>query len=312
MLHVSLLERSNQNSKYSNSIIPSRPIDRTFTTLKESVPHFTTKSSPSFAEYHIETIRGTKELLDLDKTPVGSFDEGMMENASQHVNDANNAADEAEKAAVVAKESAHSDEDHKAADAAGQAASAAKKAAQATSDAAADSAMESLLSGDGAMMTSIMSTCFSDPKYGIKKPFTEEGQVHEGSSDGTSNAFIYVDGLHYYRVNLTAPFMQIESLDHSIPLPNFLPEGKGDPIDIALATAIIGGFFFGIIVLLHHIRVLDWDMRLQFKWFFHPRQESLKRGGYSRSISTAEYPDDLSLEDTSNDVELSSRGKNIA
>eukprot|EP00554_Chaetoceros_debilis_P016659 CAMPEP_0194111220 /NCGR_PEP_ID=MMETSP0150-20130528/10279_1 /TAXON_ID=122233 /ORGANISM="Chaetoceros debilis, Strain MM31A-1" /LENGTH=685 /DNA_ID=CAMNT_0038800601 /DNA_START=146 /DNA_END=2200 /DNA_ORIENTATION=+ len=212
---------------------------------------------------------------------------------SQHVNDANNAADEAEKAAVVAKESAHSDEDHKAADAAGQAASAAKKAAQATSDAAADSAMESLLSGDGAMMTSIMSTCFSDPKYGIKKPFTEEGQVHEGSSDGTSNAFIYVDGLHYYRVNLTAPFMNIESLDHSIPLPNFLPEGKGDPIDIALATAIIGGFFFGIIVLLHHIRVLDWDMRLQFKWFFHPRQESLKRGGYSRSISTAEYPDDL-------------------
>ena len=87
VLHVSLLERSNQDSRYSNSIIPSRPIDRTFTTLKESVPHFTTESSSSFAEYHVETIRSTKELLDLEKIPVGSFDEGMMENASQLMED---------------------------------------------------------------------------------------------------------------------------------------------------------------------------------------------------------------------------------
>ena len=71
-------------------------------------------------------------------------------------------------------------------------------------EAAAKAATESLLSGDGSMMTSVISTCLSDPKYKIG--------VNDKKSDGSysvtnTNAYLYIDGSHYYRLNLTAPYI---------------------------------------------------------------------------------------------------------
>ncbi len=183
------------------------------------------------------------------------------------VEDAENAAQEAMKAAETAKEIAESFNENKAAEAAEQAAEAAQKAAIATSEAAAKAATENLLSGDGAMMSSIISTCFSDPKYNIRLDDIDGSGL---SSIKTTNAFLYIDGSHYYRLNMTSPYITAKAVRNPIPTPNFLEEGKGDIVDITLAFAIITGFFFGIIVMLHHIRLLNLDSRLNFAWFFHP------------------------------------------
>jgi len=222
------------------------------------------------------------------------------------VDDANEAAEEAEKAAEEAKEAAISGEDNKAAAAAEHAAEAAKKAAQATADAAAEASIESILSGNGDLMTNIISTCFSDPTYGIST-FTDDAEG-ETETSVTTNAYLYVDGSHYYRLNLTAPFVTVTESARPLPKVNLVPQGKGDVVDIGLAFGIIGGFCFGIIVMLHHIRVLDWDRRLQFRWFFHPTKESSKRGGYSNTpLQDTADDDSLSLDEPHGNVELSRR-----
>ena len=215
------------------------------------------------------------------------------------VDDAKEAADEAEEAA----EAADLNDDVKAAEAAVIAAEAAKKAAKATSDAAAEAAIEGLLSGDGDMMTNVIQTCFSDPKYGIQEYADEENDLPP-----STNAYLYVDGSHYYRLNLTAPFFKVQPSINSLPKTNMVPLGKSDVVDIGLAFAIIGGFCFGVIVMLHHIRVLNWDERLQFKWFFHPTasgSKKTKRGGYSNT-STREAHDDDSVS-IGGDLELADR-----
>ena len=53
---------------------------------------------------------------------------------------------------------------------------------------------------------------------------------------------MYLYGSNYYRVNLTAHFVEVEFLDQHLPIPNHLPSGKGDAIDMALAMFIIGVF----------------------------------------------------------------------
>ena len=83
------------------------------------------------------------------------------------VEKAQNAAMDAQKAADEAMIAAQTEGETKAADAAQAAADAALVAADATSSAAAQAAMDNLLSGDGALMSSIVSTCFSNPTYGI-------------------------------------------------------------------------------------------------------------------------------------------------
>jgi Membrane protein involved in colicin uptake len=221
-------------------------------------------------------------------------------NVMPFVGDAKLAAEEAEKAAEYAKEAAESTEDVKASEAAELAALAAKKAAQATSEAANEAAMESILSGDGDLMMNVIQTCFSDPKYGI-----QDASGDKGNETLTVNAFLYLDGSHYYRLNLTAPFVSVETFTQPLPKVSFVPDGKSDVVDVGLAIAIFGAFVFGVIVMLHHIRVLRWDDRLQFKWFFHPSEvRHTKRGGY---CDTPNDDDSLSIEETQCDLELSDR-----
>ena len=220
-------------------------------------------------------------------------------NVLPFVDDAKEAAGEAEKAAEKAEEAATNNNDSKAAEAAGVAVEAAKKAFQATTDAADQVAIESLLSGDGSMMASVIQTCFADPKYGI----TDE----TNGAPSITDVYLFLDGSHYHRLNLTAPFVRIIASSQPLPKPNIVPSGKGDVVDIGLAMAIIGGFCFGIIVMLHHIRVLHWDNRLQFKWFFHPTSTpKQKRGGYSNTLNCDTADDNsVGFDEPAEHVELS-------
>mmetsp|Transcript_21151 Transcript_21151/g.31139 ORF Transcript_21151/g.31139 Transcript_21151/m.31139 type:complete len:893 (-) Transcript_21151:152-2830(-) len=215
------------------------------------------------------------------------------------------AAKAAEEAAEQAKQAASSPADSAAADAAEAAAVAAKKAAVATSNAAAKVASESLLSGDGNLMTTVLSNCFSDLKYGIRMdvPFplnslteeedsweqnsnngngNEDGVINEVMSDHTVEAFtvtttyvyLYLDGTNYYRLNLTPPYWGSEMMNHEVPKPETLMEGRGDMIDWALALFIIGGFLFGILVLLQHTGIIHIHRKLSFRWFFDPHEDA--------------------------------------
>lgn len=207
-------------------------------------------------------------------------DDGSVEKAKDteinYVLDAEFAAQEAKEAATAAKNAAESNEDNKAAIAAGQAAEAAEKAAHATSEAAALAAIDSIYSGDGDMMTSILSTCFTERKYNIRHDEVVDNEIVSTSTD----AYVYIDGSHYYRLNLTAPYMSVVTMNNPLPTTINLSEGKGDFIDISLAFCIIGGFFFGMFVMLHHIRLLNYDSRMKFEWFFHPTKYG--QGGHKR------------------------------
>ena len=245
----------------------------------------------------IQDIESELDYEDADKIEIND------NSPPSFVEDAKEAAEQAEVAAEAAKEAASSNEDGKAIEAAELAAEAAMKAAQATLDAVAEAEIETLLSGDGDMMAGVIQSCFSDPKFGITELGDEESELPR-----STNAYLYVDGSHYYRLNLTAPFINVQSSIPTLPKQNMAPDGKSDVVDVGLAFGIIGGFCFGIIVMLHHIRVLNWDERLQFKWFFHPTgsaAKETKRGGYSNT-ATHEGNDDDSIS-IGGDLELSDR-----
>ena len=233
----------------------------------------------------------------------GETSHDIDSNVLPKVDDAKEAAQEAEKAAETAQKAATEVDDEKAAEAAGVAVKAAKKAAQATSDAVDQVASESLLSGEGELMANIIQTCFTDPKYGVSE-FPDE----KDALPIATNVYLYDDGAHYHRLNLTSPYVRVRASLRPLPKPNLVPSGKGDVVDIGLAMAIIGAFCFGIIVMLHHTRVLQWNSRLQFKWFFHPTSKSKpKRGAYSHTPN-CDTADDDSIgfdEQSVNEVELS-------
>ena len=232
----------------------------------------------------------------------GETSHDIDSNVLPKVDDAKEAAQEAEKAAETAQKAATEVDDEKAAEAAGVAVKAAKKAAQATSDAVDQVASESLLSGEGELMANIIQTCFTDPKYGVSE-FPDE----KDALPIATNVYLYDDGAHYHRLNLTSPYVRVRASLRPLPKPNLVPSGKGDVVDIGLAMAIIGAFCFGIIVMLHHTRVLQWNSRLQFKWFFHPTSKSKpKRGAYSHTPN-CDTADDDSIgfdEQSVNEVEL--------
>lgn len=143
----------------------------------------------------------------------------------------------------------------------------------ATSSAAAQAAMEGLHSRDGKLMTAFTSTCFSDTKYGIRHDHAYQGSIDGIDFDyttSTSNVFLYIDGIQFYRLNVTAPYWSVSIIDKPLPTTTPVPPGVGDLFDFALATSIIGGFLFGMIVMFHNIGLLNWDKRLRLSWFFHP------------------------------------------
>jgi len=172
-------------------------------------------------------------------------------------------------------------------------------------------ASEGIVSGDGALATSILSTCFSDPKYGIlqkgeaKKSSTSDNtaevnneilgndvrdvsetiEVHE-----TTYAYIYLDGDTFFRLNLTAPYWGTSSTLQTVPQPSLKPEGWGDTVDWAIFIFILTGALFGFVVMFHQGGCVIVDKRLQLTWFFKPTEHDkvdsvdesshvLKRGG---------------------------------
>jgi hypothetical protein len=224
--------------------------------------------------------------------PLDTSDD--VDNVLPFVDDAKEQAKNAENAAEEAVVSAHDEEAKEKAEIALEAA---KKASQATSEAAAAILSDNLLSGDGDLMANALQNCFTDPVYGI------------AGADSLTNAYLYVDGSHYYRLNLTAPYLRVQSSVNTLPKPVVSPDGKSDVVDYGLAFLIIGCFCFGLVVMLHHIRVLDWDERLQFRWFFHPtssgKKKKTKRGGYS---NTQLHDDDsVSTDDDMRTLELPER-----
>jgi hypothetical protein len=169
-----------------------------------------------------------------------------------------------------------------------EAAKAAQKAKEASVAARSKASAEALLSGDGVLMTSILSSCFSDPKYGIR---TEEIEVHADRNDqivdgnnGESGqvverrdstiAYIYVDGEVFFRLNLTAPYWGVTRSLETVPPPHLHPEGRGDAVDWTIFLLILSGTLFGVLVMLHQANIVI-DKRLRFRSFFHPTKSDL-------------------------------------
>ena len=131
----------------------------------------------------------------------------------------------------------------------------------------------------------MLSNCFSDPKYGIRR----QEEIHhdeEGSGDeelsGEGNkkeekehressvvAYIYLDGDVFFRLNLVPPYWGVASSKITVPPPAETSEGHGDAIDWGIFMLILMGTLFGFLVMLHQVGIVI-DKRLQFRNIFHP------------------------------------------
>ena len=167
-------------------------------------------------------------------------------------------------------------------------------------------------------MTSVLSNCFSDPKYGIRRrtEIHHDEQVYgkdlvEGNEDeeiepivetqDLTYAYIYLDGDVFFRLNLTAPYWGTISEISRVPPPHAHPEGRGDAVDWAIFMLILVGTLFGFLVMFHQVGIVL-DKRLRFRYFFHPtmteedwasddewgsgsvgEQSPLKGGGFAHS-----------------------------
>lgn len=167
------------------------------------------------------------------------------------------AATEAKEAAAQAKNEAHTDAESKAATAAEAAAQAAQKAADATQTKTQQQSMEGLLSGDGSAMSTVLTQCITNPQYQIN----------------ASQAYLYLDGAFYYKLNLTPPYLDVVTMDRPIPRPPLLNAGGGgDFVDWILAFVLFGllGLCFLITCQQIGIPIIPPLYKLQ-RAFFSPR-----------------------------------------
>ena len=190
------------------------------------------------------------------------------QDTKNEVDEAQQAADQAKQAAAEAKTAAKTDVDSKAADAAQTAANAAQKAADATNNAAAQAAMDAFRSGSASSIVPIISPCFTDPQFGIST-LDENGTL-------ITHAYLYLDGSSYYKLNLTAPFIQVVPVEHMLPQPRkFGGRGEGgDLLDWTLALLLLFASCLGIImfiqqVLGHQYNLIGPMYKVQL-WFFNP------------------------------------------
>ena len=109
---------------------------------------------------------------------------------------------------------------------------AAKEAA--AQEAAAAAAMQSLLSGDGSLITSTLTPCFYDPIYKIN-----------------STVFLFIDGASYFQMKLVEPYWEAISLHESVPPPTKQPAGKGDFLDWFLVLFLSAMLLFGVLLALN-------------------------------------------------------------
>lgn len=198
--------------------------------------------------------------------------ESVDKNPIQDVDKAQNAANEAQKAADEAKNAAHSEGETKAANAAQAAADAAFAAADATSNAVSQAAMVNLLSGDGALMSSVVSKCFSDPKY----------KISSIDSNGTlaSEFYLFRDSSSYYKLELTIPYIEVAKLNRALPKtadmrPDYGP--GGDAIDWMLALSIVVLVPLMVLLVCQQMgnRYVDAIFKCQ-RWFFNPRKHEFE------------------------------------
>ena len=192
-----------------------------------------------------------------------------------------------------------------------EAKNAAQKAKDASVAARSKASAEALISGDGEQVISVLSNCFSDPKYGLRKE--EKLQQHEDDNKGSDKedesiqkgndedkdhsgrrrdssvvAYLYLDGDVYFRLDLIAPYLGVVSSKITVPPPAQGTEGRGDAIDWMIFMVIMAFTLFGALVMLHQVGFVI-DKRLRFRNIFHPNradeddcgleEEPLKLGG---------------------------------
>ncbi|KAG7352005.1 hypothetical protein IV203_008053 [Nitzschia inconspicua] len=180
---------------------------------------------------------------------------------------AKQAADEAQKAADEAKNVAQTEGENKAADAAQAAAHAAHAAADATSKAASKQAMDSLLSGDGSMMSAIAATCFTDPQYGI-------GTV-DANGTVTAEAYLYRDSSFYYKLELVSPYIGVAKINRAMPRATDQSDfgSGGDALDWLLALSLAASLLLLVLLICQQTgkNYVSSLARCQ-RWFFNPRK----------------------------------------
>lgn len=186
-----------------------------------------------------DAFNGTSAPTGLQPTAAPSV-LPQQPDAEKVAQDAAKAAQDAQNAAEQAQQSGNTE----AAEAAKAAASAAQKAADSTASQAAAMAQKALLSGDGASMTHTLSSlCLSSPTYGIASP-----------DSNVTTVYLYRDGLYYFEVNLTAPYLELVSRASPMPLPPQLgAESSGDFVDWSLAFGMLLFSLFGLVLLAQQI-----------------------------------------------------------
>lgn len=187
--------------------------------------------------------------------------------------EAEKAANEAHAAAQEAKNASTHESAERAADAAEHAADAAQKAANA---ARWEKDVESMLSGDGALVAQALQRCWTDPLYGMAT----------GNST-TVVGYMYLDGNFYFRMDLTPPYFDIVAAQMQIPQALGGSNGSmitpDDFVDWTLAFCIMGFFLVGLFAFLQ-----QFGLRLAFykrqKFFFDPTQQNRDDDDYDDSF----------------------------
>jgi len=205
------------------------------------------------------SLIGTETII-----PTGSENNSPI----QDVEKIQNAANEAQKAADEAKFSAQTEGETKTADAAQAAADAAFAAADATSNAVSQAAMENLLSGDGTLMSKIVSKCFSEQKY----------KISSIDSNGTvaTEFYLFRDTSSYYKLKLASPYLDVVKLNRRLPnAASMLSDygSGGDALDWTLALSIVVLVLLMILLVCQQMgnHYVDAIFKCQ-RWFFNPRK----------------------------------------
>jgi len=152
---------------------------------------------------------------------------------------------------------------------------------------------EALLSGDGFLMNSALSSCFRDPKYGIR--------IKDEMKSDTTIAYLFVDGDIYFRLNLTAPYWGMTTAWETVPPPHIRPQGQGDVVDWVIFTLIVMGALSGIVVMVYQwekspLKVKKGGGFPHSALFLTAESIPSSMGGEGRSkISTVSYCDQLEL-----------------
>ena len=137
---------------------------------------------------------------------------------------------------------------------------------------------EPLLSGDGQQLMSTLSLCFTSSQYQINNV-----------------VYLYIDGVTYYKVNLSFPYWSTLNLNEPLPAPYLASQGRGDALDWSLALLILGGFVFGVYLILVQSGIVrtPTSVRRCLRSFFHSDHHTASTAvGYTTCRT---QPDDLSV-----------------